>query len=281
VRERFVGLVDGDFEVSRRTTRWLAIGEDVVAFAADDDAGWKRVTAEAWLFAKWRAAGVPAPRVIAEVPDRRVLVLERMRGLTGDEIHHEGPSSRLGALPDVRARLDHAPLTRFGERLAESYGELAARIRRAVSIDEASHLGLSSRHALNLDDVIARLAAKEAATVTRARRWIEALPPPNAVIHGDLHFHNMCAATDGTITGVFDADDAGIDDAATEFLYIHSLGAQFVERAVAAYGEVDLEDVRRAHVRTALGHLLWHGPGTPRHDGIVAWVSSVLERLVP
>jgi len=32
--------------------------------------------------------------------------------------------------------------------------------------------------------------------------------PPHAVIHGDMHFHNMCVAPCGAITGVFDLGDA-------------------------------------------------------------------------
>ena len=40
-RARFAAVIDGTFEVSRRESRWLALGEHVVAFAADDDAGWR------------------------------------------------------------------------------------------------------------------------------------------------------------------------------------------------------------------------------------------------
>ena len=270
MRERFEGLVDGAFEVSRREARWLAIGDTVVAFAADDDAGWQRLVAEAWLFAKWRSAGVPVPRIVAEVGERRVLVLERLHGLTGDHIERA---------------LGGTTLSPFGRRLAEWYGELAARMHRAVPIHDAK-IGLSRRRALNLDVAIARLRASSAsdaakAAATRSRAWLAKLPPPNVVIHGDLHFFNMFAAPDGTITGVLDVDEAGLDDAAGEFLYVHSLGAEFVERAIAAYGTVDMEAVRRAHLRTALDHLIWFGPGTERHPKIVAWVTDALEKLAP
>ena len=52
--------------------------------------------------------------------------------------------------------IDSAPLSRFGERVATSYGELAARIRRAVSVTDASAAGLgaTSRRDLDLDDIL-------------------------------------------------------------------------------------------------------------------------------
>jgi hypothetical protein len=130
----------GPFELSRREARWLALADDVVAFAADDDAGWQRLACEAWLLARWRAAGVPVPAVVREDATRRIQVLERLHGRTGDAIHADTGASPLypGAIPDVVARLDDAPLTAFGERLATSYGELAARIRHAVSIADAT-----------------------------------------------------------------------------------------------------------------------------------------------
>jgi hypothetical protein len=288
VRARIGALVRGPFELSRRDTRWLALGQDVVALAADNDTEWRRLEAERWLIERWRGAGVPAPRVLREDSVRGVQVRECMHGLFGPQIHTSDGSSPLYA--DARAQrdwIDDAPLSPFGERVAASYGELAARIRGAVSVADAAAAGLgeTSRRTLDLDDVLARLDATHAsaATKTAARRmrpWLAALPPPDAVIHGDLHFFNMCTAADGTITGVFDFGDAGIDEAATELLYVHSLGPQFVARVVEAYGDIDLEAVRRAHARVALGHLIWHPPGDERHPHIVAWVTAVLERLV-
>jgi len=288
VRARIAALVSEPFELSRADTRWLALGAELVAFAADNESEWRRLTAERWLIERWRAAGVPAPRVLREDAIRGVQVRERLHGLHGAQIHTDKGHSPLYA--DARASRDwieDAPLSPFGERVATSYGELAARIRRAVSVADASAagLGMTSRRTIDLDDVIARLHATDApdaakTAAMRVRPWLAALPPPDAVIHSDLHFFNMCVAEDGTITGVFDFGDSGIDAAATELLYIHSLGPQFVARVLEAYGDIDLEEVRRAHARVALDHLTWHGPGTERHPQIVAWVTAVLERLV-
>jgi hypothetical protein len=288
-RARFEGALGAAFELVRRETGWLALTEDVVGRAADDDAGWRRLASEAWLLERWRAAGIPVPRVVREDPVCGVQVREKLHGLTGAAVVSEPERALLfdGPLPDVRARFEGAPLSAFGERLAASYGELAARIRRAVSIADATAAGLgpTSHRAFDLDDAIARLHATDAPAATkvaaeRARGWLAAIPSPDAVIHGDLHFFNMCLAEDGSIIGVFDLGDAGIDAAATELLYVHSLGSRFVAIALDAYGAIDIEAVRRAHLRTALGHLIWHGPGTPRHPSIVAWITAAFERLV-
>jgi aminoglycoside phosphotransferase (APT) family kinase protein len=287
-RERLGDAAGSRFELARRDTRWLAVGDELVAFLADDDAGWRRLTREAWLIHRWRPAGVPVPRVVGMDAARRLQVLEKMRGRTGDDIHRETGTSPIyaGDLPTVAERLDDAPLSAFGERLAASYGELAARIRRAVTVDDAraAGLGTTSRRALDLDDAIARLHASTAsaaakAAAERARSWLAAIPPVDAVIHGDLHFFNMCIDDAGSITGVFDLGDAGLDAAATELLYVHSLGSRFAAIVLEANCEIDIDDVRRAHVRTALDHLIWHGPGTPRHASVVAWAEATLERL--
>lgn len=285
VRARFAAVLDAPFEMSRSETRWLALGDEAVAFAADDDAGWRRLQSEAWLLERWRAAGVPAPRVLREDAARRVQVRERMHGLTGHDVE---PRIWTGPPPDAWVRLDGAPLSAFGDRLAASYGELARRIRGAVSVADATAAGFGPclRRTLDLDGAIARLQASSAsdaakAAAQRLRPWLAALPPPDAVIHSNLHFFNMCLADDGSIVGVFDLDGVGIDAAATEFLYVHSLGSRFAATAFAAYGPVDDEDVRRAHLRTALDHLLTFGPGTERHPSIVEWATAVFERLVP
>jgi hypothetical protein len=287
-RSRFESLVPEPFELSRRETRWLALADDVLAFGADGDAGWRRLEQESWLIDRWRAAGIPVPRVIRDDPVRRVQIRERLHGLTGETVEpriYEG-ALRAGALPAVSDRLDGHALSAFGRRLAASYGELARQIREAVSVDDAKAMGLGmcSHRTLDIDDAIGRLhataasdSAKQAAN--HARGWLTAVPPADAVIHGDLHFFNMCLAEDGSITGIFDLGDAGIEAAATELLYVESLGSRFMATALDAYGPISVDDVRRAHIRIALGHLIWHPPGSPRHESVVSWVSAALERL--
>jgi len=128
----------------------------------------------------------------------------------------------------------------------------------------------------------ASVSAATIETLARALPWLAVPPPATAVIHGDLHFHNLCLADDGTISGVFDLDDAGLDAAEADFQYVHSLGPRFVAIVVHAYGRpLDMAAIRRAHLYTAIAHILWHGPGTPRHASIVAWITAAIEALAP
>lgn len=276
-------LGDIALEISRRERRWLAIGSDVVAFAADDDAGWARLRAEAELLARWRAAGVPAPCVLRDVPAARIQVRQRMHGITGVTVE---PLLFGGDPPRGVARYAaDAPLSAFGERLADSYGELAARIRGAMTLADGVAVGFGPRDTGDLDLAIATLATTSApphvvTAVTRARGWLVAPPVRTAVIHGDLHFSNMCLADDGAIVGVFDLDESGVDAPETELHYLHSLGPRFVARALAAYGVHDRREVERAHLRIALGHLLWHGVSSARHGSIVEWICAAVEHLL-
>ncbi|HEX4454767.1 MAG TPA: phosphotransferase [Kofleriaceae bacterium] len=284
---RIAAVVGRSLETARHEGRWLALGEDVVAHAADSPDEWHRLELEHRLVDRWRDAGVPVPRVLHVDTARGVQLRQRMLGLSGLQIHDErGSPLFAGPSPSARDRFDSCPLSRFGARVAASYGEVAARIRRAVSLDEARAMGLgpTSRRTFDLGDALARLHASDAspaakAAAVRSRAWLEALPAADAAIHSDLHFFNLCVDANGTITGLFDFGDSGIDAAATELLYVHSLGADFTQCVLDAYGPIDLDDVRRAHVRTALDHLIWHGPGTQRHAEVVEWATAVLERF--
>jgi hypothetical protein len=265
-------------------TRDIAIAADRIAFAAaiDDEAGWRRLGVERWLLERWQAAGIAVPIVLDEDVTRRVQVRTRLDGITGSGVE----AMVFGCDPvTVDRYAATAPLSPFGLRLAESYGELSARIRRAVAVDDAAAAGLVAcpGRGLDVDLAIAKLAAVAPRAIAdrarRARDWLVAVPPIDACIHADLHFHNVVLAADGAIVGVFDVGDAGLDCAAAELLYVHSLGPRFVATTVAACGEVDLTDVGRAHVRTALGHVLCHGPGKPRHAAAVAWASDAIVHL--
>jgi hypothetical protein len=282
LRERIAAAVGSDvFELRPGDGRWIALAADRVAFAVDDDAGWRRLEAERWLLDRWRAAGVPAPHVLGDDVARRVQVRSRLDGITGEAVE----PLLFGCDPAAVDRFAaDAPLSELGARLAASYGELAARIRRAISVADAAAAGLAACRGrlLDVDLAIARLAAATPARIgraaARARNWLVDLPPIDACIHADLHFHNLALAADGAITGVFDVGDAGLDAAAAELLYVHSLGPRFVTTTIAAC-EVDEGDVRRAHVRTALDHVLTHGPGTPRHASVLSWACDAIERL--
>ncbi len=72
-----------------------------------------------------------------------------------------------------------------------------------------------------------------------------------------------------------------LDAPESEFHYVHSLGPRFVEIALAAYGgPLDVTHVRRAHVRTALGHLVFITEDSPRWPAMLSWNTAVLTHLV-
>lgn len=287
-RNRFAAALGGReiAEISRRESRWLSLGPDLVAFAADDDAGWARLQLESALLARWRAAGVPAPRVLADDTLHGVQLRERLHGITGEAGE---PLLFGGPPPDAARRLaPDCPLSPFGARLAESYGALAARIHSAISLSDALALGLSPAPPPDLAALRTLVAAAcspaTLAALDAALPWLATQPAADTAIHGDLHFHNLCLAADGTITGVFDLDAACLAPASTDLHYAHSLGPRFVSLALPSYAAtrtpLDEAAVRRAHVLTALDHLRWHPPGTPRHPSIVAWVTATLTELV-
>jgi len=222
---------------------------------------------------------------VDDVRARRVQVRERLIGLTGQVL-----AGRVwpGAWPEESTKFDDVPLAAFGERLAASYGEIARRIKTAVSMADATAAGFgtTSRRRIDVDTGIAQLRTSSASRTAkqnaqRLRAWLTTLPPPDAVIHADLHLWNLCCADDGAIVGVFDLGDAGIDAAAQELSLAHSLSSRFGAIAIDAYGPVDLEHVRRAHLRMALEHMIDHPPGTERHESIVAWATAAFERLAP
>src|SRR5262245_13732062 len=88
-RARLRAVLGCEAEPMRRETSWLAMTETVAARAADDETVWHRLECEAWLIERWRAAGVPVPRIVRMDATRRVQVLERMHGLYGLAIHRE------------------------------------------------------------------------------------------------------------------------------------------------------------------------------------------------
>lgn len=74
--------------------------------------------------------------------------------------------------------------------------------------------------------------------------------------------------------------DAGADAPEIDLQYVHSLGPRFVAIATSAAGRpLDAAAIRRAHLRTALTHILCNGRGTPRYPRIIAWIEATFERL--
>src|SRR5688500_11702528 len=78
-RNRFAAALGArELEIFRRGSRWVALAADVVAFAAADDDAWSRLRLEATLLAHLHAAGIPAPRILAEDPSLGIQIRERV-----------------------------------------------------------------------------------------------------------------------------------------------------------------------------------------------------------
>ncbi len=291
---RFAAVL-GDRAVApdERGDRWLALGPDYVAFAAFDQPGWARLRAEGALLGAWRSAGLPVPQVLREDATQRVQVRERMQGpVHGDEVLDRifgvGTPGGPASADDLDNRYaPEVPLTDFGARCAESYGELTARMHAAVTADSALGEALGPCERKDVEACLDLLHARAPELGRRAevaRPWLLATPPGDTLVHRDLHFHNMVLEENGTIAGVFDLGDAGVGAPSDEMLYIHGLGPRFVERVLAAYARergtaLPLEDVERAHLRTAIAHLGLHGPDHPRHPAILGWIAHALDHL--
>jgi len=99
------------------------------------------------------------------------------------------------------------------------------------------------------------------AVLSRYESQIDAIARP-VLTHGDLGLHNLALASDGTLAGVFDYDDAAITDHHADFRYLILDSDDFtlLAAAVAAYRanggqEVEFERVALFNAASAIGFL--------------------------
>ena len=77
------------------------------------------------------------------------------------------------------------------------------------------------------------------------------------MIHGDLHFHNMCLATDGAIVGVFDLDDAGSLKKASAGAYGAYCVTNFWEHFSGEKEKAQAKNMAEAANKAGLKHVIW------------------------
>jgi hypothetical protein len=279
VRRAFDAVLGDSYEIHQREARWLGVGATLVAAKAMDERTWQQLQREAWLLTHWRAAGIPAPQLISNDANERIQVRERLRGLTGAEIE----SRTFTATSTLRERLEGAALSGWGEQFATSYGELAARIRGAVTLNAAFAAGFPDVHdrKLDVDLALSLLEASSTSAIVRrkaqrVRDWLASAPAIDAVVHGNLRLASLCASGSGCVVGVFDLDEAGLDEAAGELRYAHSLGSRFAGIAASA-AKLELGAVVRVHLRCVLAHVVRHGPKSPKRGSIIDWASAAFE----
>jgi len=272
----------------RRGSRWLALTDTCALLVAADGGTWLRLGVEARLLRALGAALGSCVPVVRTIEDQaRLLVLSRLRGLSGERLE----ARIFGGPPPVDRYAPTTPLTAFGERLAADLGGALARLHGGLSIEAARDLGLGAvpapdfaaiESALRAHDVWERLGP----VLEGAARWSLGRPRDEVVLHDDPHLHNVFAEADGALAGLVDVGDAGVGDRYEDLRYLASCGPRFVEVALGAYARaagssIDAREVARAHVRGALDHFVWVTPGAPRAREIADWAEAAAVALTP
>jgi len=284
-----IAALGGDPESAAwRAWRWMArLPGRRIAFAAVDDAGWVRLHREGTLITMlYGHVPFAVPEVLEEDEAARVQVRQTIDGISGDAVEELafgrpdpiGPADRYGELA----------LTEAGRRLADDHGAVIAALQTAFPVDDLAALGLPVADYLGMIDAI------DAALVTRdeladlrgalpsLRRWFAALPEAPVLAMRDLQRHNLAVdPTTGSLVGLFDFDDAAIAHRLEDFKYLPSWGLELTRRAIAAHADatgaaVELADVGRFHVLSALEHFLFVDDATPRWPQIVTWTRAAL-----
>lgn len=235
-------------ELERRAWRWIAhLPGDLIAWVPADIGGAERLAREGRLL-QFLAGKVSfgLPSVYYFDPDLRLQV---RRKIPGAQLGGGGKEPDFGALSQ-------------GLRLGDHLGRALGEFHRAVSPAEATKLGFEARNLLpEADELHSRLKGKLpdrqiAGTFERLLDAYRACKPPShdiVLIHGDVWGGNMAVDLDsGALNGLFDFDDACIADRHFDFMYAHSFGEGFRERAFTAYAQA--AGAKLSARRTALYH---------------------------
>jgi aminoglycoside phosphotransferase (APT) family kinase protein len=231
-----------------------------------------RPFAEGWDYTIWVVDEVWAfrfPRRAIAVPGVEVEI--RTMPFLAPKLPLPVPSAELVGEPG-----DDFPWPFFGARLlaGRELGELALGDERRLRVAVALATFLRELHAVNLEVELPsdsnrraemslrvpktreQLAAIDAlwerpASVDRILAEAEQLPPSGrlAVAHGDLHFRQLLAETDGTLTGVIDWVDLCRTDPAIDLaMYWGYFPEPAREAFLDAYGPVEDDQLLRARV---------------------------------
>jgi aminoglycoside phosphotransferase (APT) family kinase protein len=261
-----------------------------IAWIAEDDEGWDRLRREGQLIATLAAAGCHVPRVIGVDKVARLQIRSRLSGISGYAIESLvfGEPARVPAA----SRYQHNfPLTEAGRALARDLGAEIAALHRAP-VEQARALRLQSTHYLTTIDEIERRLTRNAllrdfrTAVARLRDWFSALPGDPVIALGDIQMHNMGVdAVTGALIGVFDFDGAAVAHRLDDFKYLPSFGIAFTQVALEAYAAeggppVDLDDMGRFHVLSALEHFTFVDDASPRWAEIIEWSRVAVDRFL-
>jgi aminoglycoside phosphotransferase (APT) family kinase protein len=236
-----------------RSWRWLALlpGERL-AFFADDAEAVARLGRERALLdlLGQRVSSFAVPAVEHVSPDGRLQVRRMVEG--AEWPGGDGRERALAASP-------------VGPRFALSLGRALAELHGSVTPAEALALGVPARGWLSraATDLRGRLPGGLPApalervldAVVDCYAALDAKDGGPVLTHGDMGLHNMAIDPEtGRLLGLFDFEEAALDDRHANLYGLHSYGDAFVEQALDAYAAAS--GVRPSVQRAALHHLL-------------------------
>ena len=236
-----------------RSWRWLALlPGGRIAHLADGPEAVARLGRERALLdlLARRVSGFAVPAVEHVSPDGRLQVRRMVDGTEwpGDE----GRERVLAASP-------------AGRRFAGGLGRALAELHGSVTPAEAEALGVPMRGWLSraAADLRGRFPGglPEPAlepvldAVLEAYAALDKEDRGPVLTHGDVGLHNMALDPEtGRLLGLFDFEEAALDDRHADLYGLHSYGDAFVEQALDAYAAA--AGVRPSARRAALYHLL-------------------------
>ncbi len=236
-----------------RCWRWLAlVPGGRIAFFAEDAAAVARLGRERLLLDLLgrRIRGFAVPAVEHVSADGRLQVRRMVDGTEWPGGY--GRERALAASP-------------VGRRFAGELGRALAELHGGVTPAEAEALGVPtfgwlSRAAADLRGRLSGGLPEPALepvldAVLRAHAALDEEDGGRVLTHGDVGLHNMAIDPDtGRLLGLFDFEEAALDDRHTDLYGLHSYGDAFVAWALDAYAAAS--GVRPSVRRAALHHLL-------------------------
>lgn len=215
--------------MEQRHGRWIVrLPGNRLALVPDNASAAARLAREA------RLLRLLAPRVSFGLPSIQYDGPDlQLRGLVpGIQVGGEGRERAFAAGPQ-------------GMRLADDLGRALAQLHSALTTEEAEKFGPANIDTLPTADVL-RGRLQGTLPDTRTANAFDRLldlyrdyAPHQADIvlaHGDLWAGNMAVDPEtGALNGLFDLDDAGLADRHVDFMYFHSFGDAFTQRALAVY----------------------------------------------
>ena len=239
-----------DFALEWRAWRWVGVWRGGCAvFAAPNERSRRKLRIEGGVLETLQG------RMSFQVP-RVLLASDR-----GDiQVRSMVPGVQVTELDPDRG-MDNPLLSR---ELAEDVGRAYGELHRAVDVEEARALGVPARSEFSeIDGVVERLSDGLAGHGRRefllaAAAKLKELPAGRGFLsftHGDPWGGNFAVDEQtGRLNGLFDFDEAAIDDWHCDLRYLYSFGTEFRRRAEASYAEATGN--RPSAERTAVYHAL-------------------------